>query len=143
MWSAKARTCRPIPKACGSSSMPKSCMVRAKRPMPAALRFPVSKWHRTACGSPGQAGSRQALEPHHEEHSFNLRGMRRTVRNPGQLCQRSQHRRLPEGRGCHDGSGTRLISVRFSATNYTIFHEHLLICSQDSCNSWLCFHTCD
>ncbi len=55
-----------------------------------------------------EAGSRQSFEPDHEEHPYHVRGMRRPVWDSGQLCQWSQHRRIPQGCGCHDGSRPRI-----------------------------------
>ena len=50
-----ATTCRPRPRAWTSSWTRRFCMAPPRRPMPAASPCRVSRWRRTACGSPGRA----------------------------------------------------------------------------------------
>ena len=60
-------------------------------------------------------GSRHPAEDDHEEHPQGRLGCRGALQPEGQLRGGRQHRRLHQGRGCHDGPGGRLKSCNGSA----------------------------
>ena len=94
----------PVPRARRSST------ARARPPTPAAWPSPAWRWRRTACATPGPARrSTTACSMIMKNIHQRLRRRRRALRHPGQLRERRQHRRLPQGRRRDDGPGRRLI----------------------------------
>ena len=65
---------------------------------------------------PREEGGRAPARDH-EEHPQGLRHHGRALRDAGQLRQRRQHRRLPEGRRCDDGPGPRLSAGAFDGAS--------------------------
>ena len=95
--SARAPTCRPTSAGSSSSSRPGFSSVRRKRPTQAVSPPRVGNGAKQHAHVMDARGSRRPAARYHAGDPPNVPGDRGTIRHPGKLRQRGQHRRLPQG----------------------------------------------